>query len=172
MKLSIMAAVSENDVLGKNGELVWSLPADQQYLAESVRGRVGIMGRVSYQGFRDAHPHTRCVVISSQAELPLATDDVRAASFAEAIKLAADQTAPTEEVFVLGGAGVYAEALPLADHLYLTRVHHTFDGDTFFPPIDFDAWTLEHAESHAADAENEYAFTFLRYARRAPIDQR
>lgn len=162
MHLSIMAAISENRVLGKDGQLVWHLPADQHYLERAVRGRTAIMGRVSYEGFRASYHETRCLVISSQPHLPLAPGDQRVASFQEALRLAKSAEG---EVFVLGGAQVYAEALPLANTLYLTRVHHVFEGDTFFPDVDFTQWKLVDQQDHPADAQHAYAFSFLRYER-------
>lgn len=162
MHLSIMAAVSENQVLGKDGQLVWHLPADQQYLERAVRGRTAIMGRVSYEGFRTSYPDTRSLVISSQSDLPLRPNDRRVGSFAEALQMA---EAAEGEVFVLGGAQVYAEALPLANTLYLTRVHAVFEGDTFFPDVDFSQWKLMSQQDHPTDAGHAYAFSFLRYER-------
>lgn len=162
MQLSIMAAISENQVLGKDGQLVWHLPADQRLLEDSVRGRTAIMGRISYESFRASYHETRCLVVSRQSDLLLAPGDQQAVSFPDAVQLA---RAAEGEVFVLGGAQVYAEALPLASKLYLTRVHHEFKGDTFFPQIDFTQWQLVAEQYHPADAEHAYSFTFLSYER-------
>jgi dihydrofolate reductase len=158
MRVSLIAAVAENGVIGYRGALPWHLPDDLRRFKALTMGHHLIVGRRTFESIGRGLPGRRMVVLSRRrASLP---DGVAGAvSLEEALRRA--EEAGDDEVFVAGGAEVYGLALPHADRLYLTRVHAAPQGDTFFPTIDLRSWHL--VESEAAPAA-----TFLVYDRSAP----
>ena len=136
--ISLIAAVARNRALGKDGQLLWHLPEDMRYFRETTRGKPVIMGRRTWESLPEAFrplPGRRNIVISrnSAYEAPGAT---LAGSLDEAVRLTQDDT----EVFVIGGAEIYRQALPLAQRLYLTEVAHDFAADVFFPEFGEGEW--------------------------------
>ncbi len=170
MILSVIAAVSENNVIGKGNDLAWKLPAELAYFRSVTKGKPVIMGRKTAESImkvRDGKllPGRHNIVVSrSGIEAPEA--DV-VSSVEEAVDLARGDDA--EEVFVIGGGQIYAEMLPHADRLYLTRVHTAIEGgDTFFPSFDETEWELQRSDDHEVDGENAIPFTTMVYERKKP----
>ena len=136
--ISLIAADARNRALGKDGQLLWHLPEDMRYFRETTRGKPVIMGRKTWESLPDAFrplPGRRNIVISrnSAYEAPGAT---LAGSLDEAVRLTQDDA----EVFVIGGAEIYRQALPLAQRLYLTEVAQDFAADVFFPEFGAREW--------------------------------
>ena len=136
--ISLIAAVARNRALGKDGQLLWHLPEDMRYFRETTRGKPVIMGRKTWESLPDAFrplPGRRNIVISrnSAYEAPGAT---LAGSLDEAVRLTQDDA----EVFVIGGAEIYRQSLPLAQRLYLTEVAQDFAADVFFPEFGAREW--------------------------------
>jgi len=160
MVVSLIAAMGENRVIGRGGGLPWHLPDDQKYFKRLTVDHTVIMGRKTYDEVKRPLANRRNVVISrNPAFHPPGVTVVP--NLAEALALGATES----EVFVIGGAEIYRLALPRADRLYLTVVHASPEGDTYFPPFDESAWVLESEELHPADERHEHAFTFRRYSR-------
>ena len=185
MRISIIAAASENNVIGNRGKLPWHLPADLKHFRKLTEGHPVIMGRKTYESIlrlRSGHsvgrplPKRRNIVISRKKGLKLPGCEV-ASSLEEALRVVqthlpreapggAKWGTPTPlEVFIIGGGEIYKEAMPLADRIYLTRVHAVFEGDTFFPKIEESEWTEVSREEHEADRENLQGYTFVTYER-------
>jgi dihydrofolate reductase len=161
MPLSLIAAVSENGVIGKGGKLPWDLPADLQRFRELTKDHPVIMGRKTYESIGKPLPHRSNIVITRQeVNIPGCTV---VHSFKEAIQ--ASEASEANEAFIIGGAEIYRAALPFAHRIYLTRVHVNVEGDAFFPEVDFSQWREVSRERHEADAEHAYPFTFLVYER-------
>ncbi len=163
MSLSIICAIAENGAIGHNNRLLFHLRADLQRFKALTSGHTIIMGRNTFESLpKGALPNRRNIVLSRTVPTPWHNTEVFA-SLHEALAVCdAD-----EEVFILGGASVYAEALPLADHLYLTHVHSNPEAaDTSFPSWNQQDWLLLQEESHTADEQNEVPFTFADYVRR------
>ncbi len=157
MILSLIAAASDNDVIGKNNWLPWDLPDELQYFRSTTQGKPVIMGRKTYDAVGRPLPKRHNIVVSRDASKTIEGCDV-VAGVADAIALA--QADGAEEVFVIGGAQIYREAIPLADRFYLTRVHTTImDGDTMLPEVDWSQWEKVSATEHAADDRHAHAFT-------------
>jgi len=159
--ISIIVAIAENRAIGKDNRLLWRLSADLKRFRKLTTGHTLIMGRNTFLSLPNGVlPDRRHIVIS---DVPGETFEgcEMAASIEEALVLAGDK----EECFVIGGGMVYAQFLPVAGKLYLTRVQHSFDADTFFPEIDFSQWTALHTEVVRADEKNEYAHTYTEYRR-------
>jgi len=159
--LTIIAAAAENNALGKDTQLVWHLPDDFKRFKKLTSGHHIIMGRKTFDSFPKLLPNRTHVVITRQ-------DNFRKEgvlvvnSLERAIELSADDPQP----FVIGGGEIYKMAMKLADKIELTRVHGTFEADTFFPEIDENQWKLVSEEFHEKDEKHNYAFTYLTYVRK------
>lgn len=158
--LSIIAAVSQNHVIGKDNKLIWHLPADMQFFKKTTMGHTLIMGRKTFESFGKPLPGRKSIVITRQKDWGF--DGVIVENSLEsAIRLAfAD-----EEVFIIGGSEIYRQALPLCDKMYLTVIHHDFEGDSYFPDVDFSKWRMIQDGFHEADEKNHYCFSFRVYIR-------
>lgn len=128
--LSIIAAYDLNRCIGRMGRIPWRIPGEQQRFRALTLGRDVLLGRRSYEEIGHPLPHRRCIILTRQAEYQ-APGCLVAHSLEAALHLAR-----SAEVFVAGGAEIYAQALPLADRLYLTQIHAAYDGDCFFPDFD------------------------------------
>ena len=158
MRVSLIAAVATHGVIGRDGALPWHLPADLARFKALTMGHHLIVGRRTWDSIGRALPGRRMVVVSrGTPELP--AEVVRAGSLAEALALA--EAAGEDEAFVGGGAALFAEALPRADRLYLTRVLADVPGDVFLPPIDEGRWREVAREHHPADARHDHPFVFV-----------
>ena len=163
--LSLIVAVSENDVIGRGGELPWRLSADLQRFKRLTMGRAIIMGRKTWESIGRPLPGRTSIVLSRQEDWSL-DNALVATNLDDALEAAARVHTDQEEVFVIGGAAVFEDALPSADRLYLTRVHVEIDGDTLLPPIAWSDWQLTEESHHNADARNEFPHTFQVWVRR------
>ncbi len=130
MKVSMIVAVSANNVIGADGGLPWHLSEDLRRFKEITMGKPMIMGRQTFESIGKALPGRRSIILSRQAGYKQAGCDVVSSPEA-ALQLAGD----TDEVMIIGGGKVYEHFLPMTDRIYLTRVHTDVDGDTFFPEI-------------------------------------
>jgi dihydrofolate reductase len=162
--LSLIAAVARNGAIGKNNELLFRLPEDMQHLKRTTMGHPVIMGRKTWDSlparFRPLPGRTNIVVTRNphwQAE-----GAVVARSLEQALPLAGNAA----KVFVIGGAELYAAALPIADELVLTEVDRDFDGDVYFPKWDSRQFREVSRDSHHADAPNDFDYAFVIYQRK------
>nr|AIA14953.1 Dihydrofolate reductase [uncultured bacterium] len=162
MILSMIVAASENGVIGKDGTMPWRLPAESAYFREVTLGHPVITGRKNYEAMGRPLPGRLNIVITRQTDYEVPKGVIVVHSLAEALKL--PQVQSEQEVFIIGGAEIYQQAMPLADKLYLTTVHAQIDGNTFFK-YDPGQWQLEWSQHHPADAENKYSFTLQRFQR-------
>lgn len=154
-RVSLIAAVAENGVIGRENALPWRLPADLQHFRRLTTGHPIIMGRRNYESIGRPLPERTNIVVTRRT-------DYRAPGCIIAHSLeAAFDAAPGPEIFVIGGAEIYAQALARADRIYLTRVHARIAGDSFFPAVDWSGWRELTREHHASDARHEYAYTFI-----------
>lgn len=160
MRVCLIAAMGENRVIGKGGRLPWRLPADLRFFRQTTWGRPVIMGRVTWDSVGRPLPGRRNIVVSRRRDFAPKGAEV-AASLEAALLLVADEP----EVFVVGGAQLYATALPRADRIYLTVIHQNFEGDTWFPKFEGPSWRLVSRDDREADSENPYPFSFLVYER-------
>ncbi len=157
--ISIIVAVAENGVIGDRNTLLWHISEDLRRFKRLTTGHPVVMGRKTCESLGRPLPNRRNVVIT-RSETEIAGCEV-VHSLDEALALfPAD-----EEVFVIGGAQIYAEALPIADRLYLTRVHRDYEGDTRFPDWNPAEWRLVASERFEHGAEYPYPFTFETYER-------
>jgi len=158
--ISIIVAVSRNNVIGRDGALPWRLSDDLRHFKAKTLGKPVIMGRKTWESIGRALPGRQNIVISRQRDFIAGGCDV-APSVEKAVALARD----AEEIMVIGGTQVYEMFLPHAERLYVTRVHAVVEGDAFFPPIDDGVWRLLTDELHWSDEKNDHAFSLRVYER-------
>ena len=158
--LSIIVAVAENGVIGDRNALLWHISEDLKHFKALTSGHPVVMGRKTYESLGRPLPNRTNVVISRQ-ELEIPGCRV-VHSLDEALALFPGD----EEVFIIGGAQIYAEALPRADRFYLTRVFHDYEGDTRFPEWDEAQWRLVSSEAFPCGREYPWPFTFECWERR------
>ena len=155
---SIMVARSDNHVIGKNNQLPWRMPADLRYFKQTTMGHYCIMGRKTFESVDNPLPGRTNVIITRQPEYH-AEGCLVVHNLEEAFRQGEEQA--QEEIFVLGGAEIYKQALDVVDRIYLTEIKTTVDGDTFFPPIDPTRWKEIKREEHSADEKNPYDYAFV-----------
>ncbi len=168
MMVSIIAAISENGVIGHRGALPWRLASDLRRFRLLTMGHHLVMGRRTWESIGRPLPGRTTVVISRDRDLKL-----DGATVVTSLDAALDVTSNDPEVFVIGGGEIYRLALPVAQRLYITRVHVELAGETLFPPVKWDEWELTGSERGAADKQNDFDFTFEVYDRlgQPPIEQ-
>lgn len=175
MIVSILVAVAANGVIGRDGDLPWRLPDDLRFFKRVSMGHHLVMGRKTWASIGRPLPGRTMVVLTRDPALEIPGVQVVHA-LPEALALA--RAAGDDEAFVIGGAEVFARALPLADRMYLTRVHADVEGDVRFPSPHDDRWLAEHAwaqvarEEHAADERHAFAFSICTLERRADLPGR
>jgi dihydrofolate reductase len=162
MIVSLIVAAAENDVIGRQNDLPWRLSADLQRFKKLTMGHAVVMGRKTYESIGRPLPGRRMIVVTRQVDYRADGVEVVASPDA-AIELAQDRQ--ETELFIIGGAEVFAHFLPRADQLYWTRVHDSIDGDVRFPAFDRQQWRLVESTRHEADAKNEHPYSFELYER-------
>jgi dihydrofolate reductase len=156
-------AFDENRVIGKNNALIWHLPADLKRFKALTTGHVIIMGRKTFESIGKPLPNRTTIVISRQTDLQI-EGAVMANSVEEAILKGKSLT--REDIFIVGGAEIYALSLPLADQILVTQLHDIFDGDAYFPEIPAESWEIAEKERGITDEKNTYQFSYLTYSRK------
>ncbi|MGJ9384093.1 dihydrofolate reductase [Salipaludibacillus sp. CF4.18] len=159
--ISMIAAMSENNVIGKDGQMPWHLPGDLQFFKQTTNGHSIVMGRKTFESIGRPLPKRRNIVLTRNNDFSAEGVEV-INNFSEMDKLVKDE----EEFFVIGGATIYEQLLPLADRLYITEIHESFEGDTFFPAIDDGQWEVVASKKGKVDERNSHAHTFLTYERK------
>lgn len=156
MKISLIVAAAMNNVIGRDGGLPWHISEDLKRFKQLTVGKPIIMGRLTHESIGKPLPDRRNIVISSQQDLTIDGCEV-VTTPEDALKLAG----AAEEVMVIGGGKVYEQMLPKADRIYMTRVHTSVEGDTYFPELDEDEWQLVAKEDFPADDSGKPGFSFL-----------
>jgi dihydrofolate reductase len=160
MITSIIVAIAKNNAIGKDNKLLWHLPNDLKHFKDVTTGHTVIMGRKTFESVGKPLPKRRNIVVTRQAISIEGCEVV--ASIEEALALCADE----EEVFIVGGAEIYKQSIPLTDRIYLTKVDQDFDGDTFFPELNATEWKETERENFEPDDKNRLKYSFLTLERR------
>jgi dihydrofolate reductase len=156
MIVSSVVAISENNAIGKDNKLLWYLPTDLKHFKQITNGQTIIMGRKTFDSMGKPLPNRRNIVITRNPDLKLDGAEVTN-SVAEALSLCKTE----KEVFIIGGAEIYKQAMDQTNRIYLTKVHQRFDADAYFPELDMTKWVETAREEHQPDEKNNIAFTFL-----------
>ena len=160
MKLAIIVAMDEADLIGKENDLPWRISADLQFFKKTTMGKPIVMGRNTHESIGRPLPGRRNIVLTTQQDYRAEGCDV-IHSIDDIKSLCND----ADEVMIMGGASLYSQCFFMCDTLYLTRVHTTLSGDTWFPKWQAAEWNLISEESHSADEKNQYGYSFLKYER-------
>lgn len=159
--ITVIAAVAENNALGKENQLLWHLPDDFKRFKTLTSGHYIIMGRKTFESFPKPLPNRTHVIISRQANY-----QPEGCIVVNSLEQAIEACPKTEEVFIIGGGEIYRQSIEVADKLDLTKVHATFEADTYFPEVDLSEWQLVFEEYHPKDERHDFAFTFQTYFRK------
>lgn len=157
----MIAAVSENNGIGKGNDLMWRLPDDFKRFKELTLNKNIIMGRKTFDSLPGILPKRNHIVITRDVNIKI--DGVK---IVHNIKDSIDQNI-TEDQYIIGGSEIYNQFMDIADKLEITKVHHIFDGaDSFFPEIDEDKWLLIGVDFHEKDDKHQYSFTYQTWIRK------
>ena len=157
--ITIIVAAAENNAIGKDNDLIWSLPNDLKRFKKLTSGHCIIMGRKTFDSFPGLLPNRKHIVISRNKNISFSDEVSVVSNFEDAIREAGDDENP----FIIGGGQIYKLAMDQADKIELTRVHEEFKADTFFPKIDEDKWKLIHEEFNEKDERHQFSFTYKTY---------
>lgn len=153
--VSIIVAIAENGVIGDKNALLWNIKEDMRRFRTTTTGHPVIMGRKTFESIGRPLPKRTNVVITR------GDSSFEGCKVAHSIEEAITMFQQEEEIFIIGGAQIYKQAMPLADKLYLTIVHRPYEGDTSFPEIDYTEWRELHREEFARGEEYDGSFTFI-----------
>ena len=156
--ITLIAAASENNVIGKDNKLIWHLSDDLKHFKDLTKGHVVIMGRKTFESMPKALPNRTNIVITRKTDY-IATDAIVVHSLNQALEKTVDDNQP----FIIGGGEIYNIAIKIADRIELTRVHTEIDGDAYFPEINDNIWKEVSREKRLKDEKHNYDFTFIRY---------
>lgn len=162
----MIAAVAKNGVIGKDNDLVWNLPDDMKYFVEKTKGRHVIMGRKNYDSIPEKFrplPNRPNIVITRQSDFA-ANGCTVVNNLGEALDIS--KASGENEAFIIGGAQIYKLGLEVADRLYITEIHKSYEGDTYFPEIDKSKWIETSRVNHPHDDRHEADFDFVIYERK------
>ncbi len=159
-RISMIAAMDRNRLIGRDNDLPWRLPADLAFFKRTTLGKPIVMGRKTWESIGRPLPGRQNIVVTRNADYSAEGCEV-ADSIDTAIALAGD----AEEIMLIGGAGLYRQGLPLANCLYLTLIHHEFGGgDAWFPELPA-GWTEVERENFDPDQDNPYSFSLVKFVR-------
>jgi dihydrofolate reductase len=159
--ISLIWAMDENRVIGKDNQLPWHLPEDLKFFKRVTLGHPIAMGRKTHESIGRILPGRENIIVTRNREYH--REGCTIMHSVEELQEYSDRV--KDEVFVIGGAEIFQMVLPLADRLYVTMIHHKFAGDTFFPEMDMSGWELVSCEKGITDEKNPYQYEFLIYHR-------
>lgn len=161
--ISFIVAASTNNVIGKDNQLIWHLPNDMRFFKNTTWGMPMIMGRKSFESVNKKFPGRINIVITRQKnwtkEGVVVVDTIDAA-------LKAAEATNCKEIFIIGGGEIFKETMPLADVIYMTRVHAELEGDAFFPIINDNEWEMVSNEDHEKDLKHAYSYSFQKWKKK------
>lgn len=163
MTISIIVAVDENNVIGKDNALIWHLPADMKFFKEKTTGHCVITGRKNYESIPEKFrplPNRTNIIITRQKDYHV-PGAIVVGSIDEAVEIAKQKS--DEEIFIIGGAEIFNQCLYSVDKLYVTKIYHSFEGDVFFPAIDPAEWKETERRKGIVDEKNKYEHDFIIY---------
>lgn len=160
--ITLIAAAGQNNELGKDNDLLWHLPDDFKRFKSLTTGHYIIMGRKTFESFPKPLPNRTHIIITRNNNYNAPEGCIVVDSLVKAIEICPKN----ETTYIIGGGEIYKQSIEIADCIELTRVHHHFEADTFFPEIDLEKWELTKSEFHEIDDKHKYSFTFETYLKR------
>ncbi|MDO5517899.1 MAG: dihydrofolate reductase [Clostridium sp.] len=162
--LSIIVAVAENNVIGKDNKLIWHISEDLKRFKEITSGHTMFMGRKTFESLPGVLPNRKHIILTRDKNFKVDSDQVSIVY--DLNSLINEFKDSDEEVFVIGGAEIYKELLPYAQKLYLTKIHKSFEGDVFLPEINFEDYETVYTSSENTDPKNGLTYTFINLIRK------
>ncbi|YCA44805.1 type 3 dihydrofolate reductase [Bacillus sp. JZ8] len=159
--ISFIVAMDDNNLIGKDNALPWHLPADLAYFKKVTTNHTIVMGRKTYESIGRPLPNRKNVVLTHSTSFQ--EEGVTVIHSLDELKEMANRS--NEELFIIGGARLYEQLLPVADRLYVTHIRATFDGDTHFPVFSKEEWKIIDSKEHKKDEKNAYDYEFVVYER-------
>lgn len=159
-KLSLIVAMDRNRLIGRNNALPWQMPADLAYFKKTTMGKPIVMGRKTYESIGRPLPGRDNLVVSRNPAF-----EAPGCILVQSIDDALEKCRSEAEIMLIGGATLYQQAIEKAGALYITFIHHEFEGDTWFPDYDEQIWKLESKAEFEPDERNQYAYSFVKYIR-------
>lgn len=156
----MIAAAAENNALGKDNKIVWHLPNDFKRFKSLTSGHHIIMGRKTFESLQKPLPNRKHIIITRQKDYQ-AEDCIVVDSMEKAL----NACPKNQDSFIIGGGEIYKIGLPFTDKIELTRVHHNFEADAYFPEINEKEWKLEKSEFNEKDEKHKYDYSYLTYVR-------
>lgn len=163
MKISLIAALAKNNVIGKENDLVWRLPDDFRRFKRLTSDHYILMGRKTFESLGTPLPNRTHIVITRNLDYKVPEGHYLFESVEKAFIFC--QKMNVDHLYVIGGGEIYKQTLPIADELVLTEVDANPSGDTYFPVFDKKNWKVTFSESHPIDDRHQYAFTYVTYER-------
>lgn len=160
-EIILIVAQGENRAIGRENALLWHLPNDFKHFKQLTTGHSVLMGRKTFESIGKPLPNRRNIVITHQQDLHISGVEI-AHSLEEGIALCNQE----EQLFIIGGAHIYAQAMSLSDTLYVTTVHENFEADAFFPPISENEWECLEKTTHSSDEKHAHHYTFSTWKRK------
>ncbi len=161
--LSIIVAVANDNVIGKDNKLIWHLPEDLKRFKKLTTGHTIIMGRKTFESLGRILPNRKHVILCNDMEMNIEDENVE---ILEDISMLDKYIESEEENFVIGGATIYKLLMPCAKKLYLTKIHEEFDGDVYFPSINEEEWQEIEREQGIKDEKNPYDYEYINFVRK------
>ncbi|RRJ89886.1 dihydrofolate reductase [Paenimyroides tangerinum] len=163
MEIILVAAVAENNALGKDNAMIWHLPDDFKHFKSLTTGHFILMGRKTFESFPKPLPNRTHLIISRNTNYQVPENCFVFQSIDEAIKFTQDKN--QDKLFVIGGGQIYIQTIDLATELSITEVHELFNADTYFPAINKNVWKSVEVVHHETDEKHKYAFDIITYKR-------
>ena len=158
--LSIIVAVAENNVIGKDNKLIWHLPEDLKRFKRLTTGHTIIMGRKTFESLGRVLPNRKHIILCNDMQMNIDNENVEVL---EDISMLKEYIDSEEEHFVIGGATMYRLLMPMCSKMYITEIDKEFDGDVSFPEIDLNEWKVTQREEGPADGENSFKYEYVTY---------
>lgn len=161
--LSIVVAISENNVIGKNNKLLWHIPEDMKRFKELTTGHTIIMGRKTFESIGKVLPDRRHIILTRDSEYVVNNENVEIVNDINELDSHIDET---EENFIIGGAIIYNQLIKRANKVYMTKIHKVFDGDAYFPKLSETEWKEVERKQGPKNEKNPYDYEYITYVRR------
>lgn len=161
--LSIIVAVANKQVIGKDNQLIWHLPEDLKRFKKLTTGHTIIMGRKTFESLGRILPNRKHVILCNDAQLNIQDENVEILEDIDSLKPYIESQ---EEYFVIGGATIYKLLMPYTQKMYITKIHEDFEGDVYFPEIKEQEWKIIQTEKGLKDNKNPYDYEYITYERK------
>ncbi|MCT2345828.1 DfrD/DfrG/DfrK family trimethoprim-resistant dihydrofolate reductase [Niallia taxi] len=161
MRISLIVAMAKDRVIGKNNDIPWRIPKDWEYVRDTTKGHTIVLGRKNLESIGRALPNRRNIILTRDKNF-----NFDGCEIAHSVEEVFDLCVNEEEIFIFGGEQIYNIFLPYVNKMHITKIHHHFEGDTFFPEVNFNEWREVSVEKGVMNDKNPYIYYFHVYERK------